>query len=168
MCWNDPSCRLLIPALTLEFDRNKLIGVERLILETISFHLNLRTSSPYTGPTVRGSSTSNNVFGYVIKLAMANKGMTARLLANPTHCGQPPATLLPSLSTSRSMFTGPWHHCHIPRTPSPWLAFTWPPSSIRNTRIPSRQQTSNGQTIYLGWVLTGLSTTHATSSTSKV
>ncbi|KAK9900085.1 cyclin-like protein [Cystobasidium minutum MCA 4210] len=54
---------------TLDGDRARLIGIERLILETISFNFNLRSSGSY--PTREASSPSSrnqDVFAYVLKL----------------------------------------------------------------------------------------------------
>lgn len=54
---------------TLDGDRARLIGIERLILETISFNFNLRSSGAY--PTREASSPSSrnqDVFAYVLKL----------------------------------------------------------------------------------------------------
>lgn len=54
---------------TLEADKARLIGIERLILETISFNFHLRSSGSY--PTREATSPSNqnqDVFAYVLKL----------------------------------------------------------------------------------------------------
>jgi CTD kinase subunit beta len=53
----------------LEADRARLIGVERLILETISFNFNLRSTAAYATRASKANSSQNrDVFAYVIKL----------------------------------------------------------------------------------------------------
>ena len=56
------------PAL-LEADRARLIGIERLILETISFNFNLRSSAAYASREATSPASQNqDVFAYVVKL----------------------------------------------------------------------------------------------------
>ena len=53
----------------LEADRARLIGIERLILETISFNFNLRSSAAYaTRSSMSPTSQNQDVFAYTIKL----------------------------------------------------------------------------------------------------
>lgn len=54
----------------LDSDRPRLVGIERLILETISFNFNLRSNAAYAamaGPSP--SSMSRDAFSYVIKMS---------------------------------------------------------------------------------------------------
>lgn len=56
----------------LEADRAKLIGVERLILETISFNFNLRSNAAYATRDATSSASQNqDTFAYVVKLGKA-------------------------------------------------------------------------------------------------
>lgn len=52
----------------LEADRARLIGIERLILETISFNFNLRSSAAYASREATSPASQNqDVFAYVAK-----------------------------------------------------------------------------------------------------
>ena len=52
----------------LEADRARLIGIERLILETISFNFNLRSSAAYASREATSPASQNqDVFAYVVK-----------------------------------------------------------------------------------------------------
>ena len=62
----------------LEADRAKLIGVERLILETISFNFNLRSNAAYATRHATSSASQNqDTFAYVVKLGKAMRGACA-------------------------------------------------------------------------------------------
>lgn len=64
----------------LEADRAKLIGVERLILETISFNFNLRSNAAYATRDATSSASQNqDTFAYVVKLGKAMRGACAQL-----------------------------------------------------------------------------------------
>lgn len=59
----------------LEAERPQLIGIERLILETISFNFNLRSNAAYpTRHSTSSASQNQDVFAYVIKIGRALGG----------------------------------------------------------------------------------------------
>lgn len=79
----------------LDGDRARLIGIERLILETISFNFNLRSSGAY--PTREASSPSSrnqDVFAYVLKLG--------RVLGGECERGYPYTMSADKITQSRS------------------------------------------------------------------
>lgn len=57
----------------IDYERNKLIGIERLILETISFSFNLHFGAPPDEESRNKPPVSHDVFSYIVKVAQHMK-----------------------------------------------------------------------------------------------